>query len=82
MYADDTYIGLQTDDIHNLNEALNKDLEALDKWFKGNKLSLNVAKTQSMIITTKHKQVALEGQNEQLNLQIQSLPKVLGTPIQ
>ena len=42
MYADDTYRSLQTDDFSNLNEALNKDLEALDVWPKDNKLSLNV----------------------------------------
>ena len=41
--------------IPNLNEALNKDLEALDTWLKCNKLSLNVAKTHSMTIATKHR---------------------------
>ena len=70
MYANDICISLQTDNISDLYEALNKDLEALYAWFNGNRLSLNVAKTQSMIIATKHKQAALENQNEQLNLQI------------
>ena len=46
------------------------DLEALDAWLKGYKLSMNVAKTQSMTISTNHKQAALDGENEQLNLVI------------
>ena len=38
----------------------------------GNILSLNVAKTQSMTISTKHKQAALERKNEQLCLQMRN----------
>ena len=38
-----------------LNTALNEELRRLDRWFQGNKLSLNVAKTRSMLITTKQK---------------------------
>ena len=70
MYADDTCISFQTNSVSKLNEALNEDLEALDTWLNGNKLSLNMTKMQSMTISTKRKQTALEGQNEQLNLQI------------
>ena len=35
--------------------ALREELQRLDRWLKGNKLSLNVAKTRSMLITTKQK---------------------------
>ena len=55
MYADDTSLCLKSKDISQLNEAINVDLEHLDSWLKGNKLSLNVAKTQSMLIATKPK---------------------------
>ena len=72
MYADDTCISLQIDDIPDLNEALSNDLETLYAWLNGNRLSLNVAKTQSMTIATKHKQAVLEKENEQLNLQIRN----------
>ena len=51
MYADDTCLSLQTDNFPNLNAVLNKDLQALDRWRKGNKLSTNEAKTQSMTIS-------------------------------
>ena len=55
-----------------INEGLNKDLQALDTWLKGNKLSLSVTKTQSMTISTNHKQDALERKNVQLNLQMRN----------
>ena len=72
MYADDTCISFQADSVAKLNEELNKDLEALDSWLSANILSLNVAKTQSMTISTKHKQAALERKNEQLCLQMRN----------
>ena len=67
MYADDASLSLQNHTISHLNRDLNRDLEALDKWFRGNKLSLNVAKTQSMVISTKQK---LKSQTDKLNLHI------------
>ena len=53
-----------------LNKTLNQDLEALDKWLRGNKPSLNVAKAQSMIIYTIQKLDVLKGQNDKINLRI------------
>ena len=72
MHADDTCKSLQAANIPDLIEALNKDLEALYAWLNGNRLSLNVAKTQSITIATRHKQAALENKNEQLKLQIRN----------
>ena len=42
----------------------------LDSWLKGNKLSLNVAKTQSMLIATKPKHRTLNNAAEKLHLKI------------
>ena len=53
MYADDTSLCYQSLDITQLNEAINSDLKQLDTWLQGNKLSLNVAKTHSMLVSTK-----------------------------
>ena len=50
MYADDTGLYNCGASLAQLNEAINKDLESLDHWLKGNKLSLNVVKTASMNI--------------------------------
>ena len=49
MYADDTSISYSSTDLCN---AINSDLQNLSSWPQGNKLSLNVAKTQSMILGT------------------------------
>ena len=57
MYADDTCISLQTDDVQNLNETVNMTVEVLYVSFNGNRPSLNVVKTQSMTITTKYKKL-------------------------
>ena len=46
MYADDTSLCHMGNDISKLETAINEDLKLLDKWLKGNKLSLNVAKTK------------------------------------
>ena len=53
MYADDTSLCHQSNDLTQLEEAINSDLKQLTTWLQGNKLSLNVAKTHSMPISTK-----------------------------
>ena len=70
MYADDTSLCYQSPDLTRLNEAINSDLRKLDSWLQGNKLSLNVAKTHSMLISTKEKHRILKSQNEDLKLKI------------
>ena len=71
MYADDMSLCHQSSDIAQLNEAMNSDLAQVEKWLKGNKLSLNVMKTHSMLISTKPKHRALLNQGESLKLKIQ-----------
>ena len=55
MYADDTSIYFASNSISEINEAINADLAALKLWLQGNKLSLNVAKTEAMIIGSRGK---------------------------
>ena len=55
MYADDTSVYHSSKDISQPNTVLNEELRRIDRWLKGNKLFLNVAKTRSMLITTKQK---------------------------
>ena len=52
MYVDDTSLCFKSKDLSQLNEASNEDLSCLDAWLISNKLSLNVAKTQSMLVST------------------------------
>ena len=70
MYADDTSLRYQSSDINVLNEAINNDLRQPVTWFQSNKLSLNVAKTHSMLISTKQKHNILKSRNKDLDLKI------------
>ena len=70
MYADDTSLCHQSHDLTQLNEAINSDLTKLDTWLQGNKLSLKVAKTHSMLISTKQKHNSLKSRSEALELKI------------
>ena len=70
MYADVTSLCYQSSDITQLNEAINGDLKQLDTWLQGNKLSLNVAKTHSMLVSTKQRHNILQSQNKDLDLKI------------
>ena len=51
LFADDTNLTVSGDSITDLETAVNSDLENLRKWLIANKLSLNVAKTEFMLIT-------------------------------
>ena len=64
MYADDTSLMTQ------LNEAINRGLTQIDTWQLGNKLSLNVAKSQFMLVSIKSKHNILKYQTEHLELKI------------
>ena len=50
MYADDTYLYYSFDSVDAMNQSINADLIALKVWLEGNKLSLNAAKIEAMII--------------------------------
>ena len=50
MYADDTTISHSSMSLEDLQHDLNCDLSNLQYWLHGNKLSLNVVKTQSLIV--------------------------------
>ena len=72
MYADDTNICHHSKDISKLCETINKDLEQLDQWLRGNKLSLNVSKTYSMLIGSKPRLRSLNNSSKNLELKIRT----------
>ena len=49
--------------LDNITEVINSELEMLKEWLQGNKLSLNIDKTTSMIIGTKRKLTDENGEN-------------------
>ena len=55
MYADDTAISYSSDKIEEIDAVVNAELACLEKWLQGNKLSLNIVKTQAMIIGSAQK---------------------------
>ena len=55
MYADDTSISCSANSIPVINKHVNEDLDSLKTWLDANKLSINVAKTHSLIISSRQK---------------------------
>ena len=69
MYADDTSITFSSDSIPEINKKVNYDLLCLKTWMESNKLSLNVAKTQTIHIGGRKKLKNIEN-SETKHLQI------------
>ena len=55
MYADDTSLSFSSKHILTINERVNEDLKCLKIWLAGNNLSINVAKTNSLVIGSRKK---------------------------
>ena len=54
-HADDTAISYSSDKSEELDLVINEELSCIERWLQGNKLSLNVVKTQAMIIGSQPK---------------------------
>ena len=74
IYADDISLALQSENISQLTAELNDDLRNLHLWLKGNKLSLNVAKTQLLLISARHRQAVMKEEAATLALDICNAP--------
>ena len=55
MYTDDTAISFSLDKIEEIDTVVNAELACLEKWLQSNKLSLNIVKTQAVIIGSAQK---------------------------
>ena len=55
MYADDSHITYAGVDVNLIQSNLNHDLDNLNKWLMSNKLTLNSAKTEFMLIGSRQK---------------------------
>ena len=60
MYADDTNITFHSRDLSELEDAMNAELINLNTWLKSNKVSLNIAKTEFMIIGSRQRLATFE----------------------
>ena len=50
MYADDKSISYSSSSLVDIEQTLNSELNDLKLWLQGNRLSLNVLKTQAMVV--------------------------------
>ena len=71
MYADDTHITYAGVDVNSIQSNLNHDLDNLNKWLISNKLTLNSAKTEFMLIGSRQKLSTL---SNPLELLIDNVP--------
>ena len=53
MYADDTNVTFPASDMLGLETQINTELKSINLWLKANKLSLNVAKTEFMVVSSR-----------------------------
>ncbi len=60
MYADDSTLGASGKTIEDLEVKLNSDMAKVNKWCKDNKMAINCAKTQVMLVTTYQKEAKLD----------------------
>ena len=58
MFADDTNITVSDCTFAELEQATNSELNNLCSWLKANKFSLNIAKTEFIVINTRQKYLA------------------------
>ena len=55
MFADDTNISYSADSLEQLQNVMNSKLKNLNDWLITNKLSLNIAKTEFMIVGSRQR---------------------------
>ena len=55
MYADDTSISFSSSSLEDIDQTLNSELSHLKQWLLGNKLSLNVLKSQALVVGSQPK---------------------------
>ena len=72
MYADDTNVTFSAATIPDLESQINSDLKYIDHWLKANKISLNVAKTEFMVISSRQKLQSLNDYT--MNTHIDGVP--------
>ena len=70
MYADDTSITIPGENSYELQTTMQGELSEPNLWLKVNKLSLNVAKTEFMIVGSRQKLDAV-ADNHCINLNIE-----------
>ena len=71
MFADDTNITFAASALIDLEKGLNTELRSLNQWLISNKLSLNVAKTEFMVIGSNQRLHSFS--DDQINIEINAV---------
>ena len=71
MFADDTNISIAANSVMELEPLINSELKNLHQWLVTNRLSLNIAKTEFMIIRSCQR--LLVHSNEHINIEIDGI---------
>ena len=69
MYADDTNVTFVASDMPGLETKVNTELKSINLWLRANKLSLNVAKTEFMVINSRQKLHSLNNKTINVNIE-------------
>ena len=78
MYADDTNITFASNNLIDLEREMNKDLRNIATWLTANKLTLNILKSEYMLISSRQR-IAAFGGNFKLECNGMSLSMVVKT---
>ena len=78
MYADDTNITFASNNLIDLEREMNKDLRNIATWLTANKLTLNILKSEYMLISSRQR-IATFGGNFKLECNGMSLSMVVKT---
>ena len=76
MYADDTSLYTVCKDVNDLNCTLNTDLEKVSNWLMRNKLSLNVRKTELLVLGSKKRLCRINDENINVHINGTKLTRV------
>ena len=68
MFADDTNISYAANTLSELENVINSELKNLKYWLEANKLNLNIAKTEFMIIGSRQRMHAHSNENINIDL--------------
>ncbi len=79
IFADDTNLFMAHNNTHELQDLLNKELLSVHNWFKANRLSLNLGKTNYMIFHSNKKQIKMENIAIQIEINGEVIKKVNST---
>ena len=77
MYADDTNISMQSNNLSELENLMNAEIANLNTWLEANKLSLNIAKTGFMIIGSRQRLSNFDNQNVEVCVNNKQINRVL-----